>query len=148
MPSVFSTEVVALIVAIVAGLLSSSVLVALIEYRRLRKQNSADAADKISSAWDRLSEETRASYSERIDGLLRQAQEQDRRIADLEQASRDKDKLYAELGYRLESAIKMNRKHEETIDALKIENEMLRGRVSDLEKRLHEIDASHLDITH
>ena len=142
MPSVSSTEVLAIVVAIVTGLLSSSVLVALIEYRRLRKQNSADAADKISSAWDRFSEESRASYGERIDGLLRQAQEQDRRIADLEQASRDKDRLYAEVGQRLQSEIRMRLQHEATIDILKRENEVLRERVSELERKLREIGAS------
>ena len=143
MPSVSSTEILAFILAVIGGLLSSSVLVALIEYRRMRKQNSADVADKISSAWDRFSEESRAGYTDRIDGLLRQAQEQDRRITDLEQASHDKDKLYAELGERLRSEIRMRLQHEATIDTLKRENEVLRGRVSELERKLGEISAGH-----
>ena len=111
----------------------------------MRKQNTADVADKISSAWDRFSEESRAGYTDRIDGLLRQAQEQDRRITDLEQASRDKDKLYAELGERLRSEIRMRLQHEATIDTLKRENEVLRERVSELERKLSEIDSSHQD---
>ena len=145
MPSVSSTEILALVLAVIGGLLSSSVLVALIEYRRMRKQNTADVADKISSAWDRFSEESRAGYTDRIDGLLRQAQEQDRRITDLEQSSRDKDKLYAELGERLRSEIRMRLQHEATIDTLKRENEVLRERVSELERKLSEIDSSHQD---
>jgi len=144
-PSVSSTEILALVLAVIGGLLSSSVLVALIEYRRMRKQNTADVADKISSAWDRFSEESRAGYTDRIDGLLRQAQEQDRRITDLEQSSRDKDKLYAELGERLRSEIRMRLQHEATIDTLKRENEVLRERVSELERKLSEIDSSHQD---
>ena len=145
MPSVSSTEILALVLAVIGGLLSSSVLVALIEYRRMRKQNTADVADKISSAWDRFSEESRAGYTDRIDGLLRQAQEQDRRITDLEQSSRDKDKLYAELGERLRSEIRMRLQHEATIDTLKRENEVLRERVSELERKLSEIGSNHKD---
>ena len=142
MPSA-STVDVTIIVAVLSGVLSSSVIVALIEWRRMRRVTSADAADKLSSAWDRLTEEQRANYAEIIEALRLRVADQDRRLTDMELARRDRDRMYAELGQRLQSEVKIRMQHEETITALRLELEgkdreiqSLRVRVEELERRI------------
>ena len=142
MPSA-STVDITIIVAVLSGVLSSSVIVALIEWRRMRRVTSADAADKLSSAWDKLTEEQRANYAEIIEALRLRVADQDRRLTDMELARRDRDRMYAELGQRLQSEVKIRMQHEETITALRLELEgkdreiqSLRVRVEELERRI------------
>lgn len=127
------------IAALLVGVLSSSVIVALVEWRRFRRLQSADTADKLSSAWDRYSEELRTYYEKRVEALTEREAGLQTRVADLEMRLSSHDRLYEELGQRLQGEIKLRLQHEATIDKLKMENETLRQRVTELEREIGEL---------
>lgn len=141
-------------VEILVLILTGGIGAAMVNAILTRRSRQADVADKISAAWDRHSEEQRSFFDERAEALLKQVSELTERIHLLEEANRQKDRLYMELGQRLQSEIRLRLQNESTIDRmrhtqeqheiveneLRRENEILRVRVQALEKKIGELE--------